>query len=115
MTDTALEPSDGVSFAIGLLNTWDELEPDPDCLRDVGFVQRFLARHGFEDAGRVARDDDRESLRRLRESLARAWDAANEETAVAELNPSSPGVSAAYLDELTQTLLLDLATAPDPS
>jgi hypothetical protein len=36
-------------------------------------------------------------------------------TAVAELNPSAPGVSAAYLDELTQTLLLDLATTPDRS
>ena len=94
MTDTASEPSDGVAFAIGLLNTWDELEPDPECLRDVGFVQRFLARHGLEDAARVARDDDLEPLRRLRESLARAWDAANEETAVAELNTLLAGAKA---------------------
>jgi predicted RNA-binding Zn ribbon-like protein len=94
VTDTALEPSDGVSFAIGLLNTWDELEPDPECLRDVGFVQRFLARHGLDDAARVARNDDLESLRRLRESLARAWDAANEETAVAELNTLLAGAKA---------------------
>lgn len=36
-------------------------------------------------------------------------------TATAELNASAPGISAAYLDELTQTLLLDLATAPAPS
>ena len=77
MAETAFEPSDGAAFAVALLNTWDELEPDPECLRDVGFVQRFLARHGLEDAARVARDDDLESLRRLRESLARAWDAAN--------------------------------------
>lgn len=33
-------------------------------------------------------------------------------TATAELNVSAPGISAAYLDELTQTLLLDLATTP---
>ena len=94
MTDTALEPSDGVSFAVGLLNTWDELEPDPECLRDVGFVQRFLARHGLEDAARVARADDLETLRGLRQRLARAWDAANEETAVAELNALLAGAKA---------------------
>ena len=95
MTDTALEPSDGVSFALGLLNTWDELEPDPECLRDLGFVQRFLGRHGFVDAARVARPADLESLRGLRERLARAWDATNEETAVAELNTILAGATAA--------------------
>ena len=47
MSETPFEPSDGAAFAIALLNTWDELEPDPECLRDVGFVQRLLARHGL--------------------------------------------------------------------
>ena len=83
---TASEPVDGASFAIGLLNTWDELEPDPECLRDLGFVQRFLTRHGYEDAARVARAADLESLRQLRERLTRAWDAPNEDAALAELN-----------------------------
>ena len=42
-------------------------------------------------------------------------------TAKAELAPSAPGISGAYLDEITQTLLLDLANsnpappAPAPS
>jgi hypothetical protein len=36
-------------------------------------------------------------------------------TATAELDVAQPGISAAYLDELTQTLLLDLATAPAES
>jgi len=94
VTDTALAPSDGVSFAIALLNTWDELEPDPECLRDVGFVQRFLGRLGYADAARVARTDDLESLRRLRERLTRAWDAANEQTAIAELNAVLASASA---------------------
>jgi hypothetical protein len=38
MADAEFEPGDGTAFAIRLLNTWDELEPDPECLRDVGFV-----------------------------------------------------------------------------
>ena len=94
MEHTAFDPSDGVAFAVQLLNTWDELEPDPECLRDVGFVQRFLARHGFSDAARVARARDVDWLRILRGRLARAWDAADEGTAVAELNAILAGAKA---------------------
>jgi predicted RNA-binding Zn ribbon-like protein len=94
MPETAFEPSDGAAFAVALLNTWDELEPDPECLRDLGFAQRLLARHGLADAARVARAPDVDWLRGLRERLARAWDAANEETAVAELNTILAGATA---------------------
>lgn len=86
MEVTAFEPGDGVAFAVRLLNTWDELEPDPECLRNVDVVRRFLTRHGLADAARLAGDADVESLRSLRGRLAHAWDAADEETAVAELN-----------------------------
>lgn len=86
MADSDFEPGDGVAFAVALLNTWDELEPDPECLRDVGFVQRLLARHGLTDAASLADDTDLESLRALRDRLTHAWDAADEDTAVAELN-----------------------------
>ena len=91
---STFEPSDGAAFAIALLNTWDELEPDPECLRDVGVAQRLLTRHGLADAARVARAADVDWLRGLRERLGRAWDAANEETAVAELNTILAGASA---------------------
>jgi predicted RNA-binding Zn ribbon-like protein len=94
MMEEAFEPSDGTAFAVRLLNTWDELEPDPECLRDIGFVQRFALRHGFSDAARIAVEQDVESLRSLRGRLSRAWDAANEETAVAELNTILSGASA---------------------
>ena len=94
MADAEFEPGDGTAVAIRLLNTWDELEPDPECLRDVGFVQRFMARHGLTDAERAAGEEDVESLRSLRGRLSRAWDAANEETAVAELNTILAGASA---------------------
>src|SRR5215213_11197011 len=86
MSANELEPPHGVGFAVGLLNTWDELEPHPECLRDLDFVRRFLARQGFRDACSVARPGDLEWLRALRERLSRAWDAVDEATAVAELN-----------------------------
>ncbi len=91
---TTVDPGDGVAFALALVNTWDELEPDPECLRDVGFVQRFLGRQGLPDAARVAGPDDVDALRNLRGRLTRAWDAPNEETAVAELNTILAGASA---------------------
>jgi predicted RNA-binding Zn ribbon-like protein len=94
VTESEFEPSDGIAFAVRLINTWDELEPDPECLGDVAFVRRFLDRHGLTDAGRVARDDDVEWLRDLRGRLTRAWDAVDEETAVAELNTILAGAQA---------------------
>jgi predicted RNA-binding Zn ribbon-like protein len=94
MAEAEFEPGDGIAFAIRLLNTWDELEPDPECLSDVGFVRRFMARHGLTDAERVAGKEDVLALRSLRGRLSRAWDAANEETAVAELNTLLAGAKA---------------------
>ena len=86
MQTPSFEPSDGVAFALALLNTWDELEPDSELLRIEGFLGRFLTRHGLTDAASVASDADIASLQSLRDRLAHAWDAENEETAVAELN-----------------------------
>lgn len=94
MEKTDFEPGDGVAFALGLLNSWDELEPDPECLRDAGVVRRFLTRHGLADAARAAGEADVESLRSLRGRLAHAWDAPDEQTAVAELNTILAGASA---------------------
>ena len=94
MGQNEFEPSDGAAFAVRLLNTWDELEPDPECLRDVDVVRRLLMRHGFTDSARVARADDVEWLRGLRGRLAQAWDAADERTAVTELNAILAGARA---------------------
>lgn len=92
--EAEFEPSDGVAFAVRLLNTRDELEPDPECLRDVAFVQRFLARQDFSEAARLAGHADVEWLRALRGRLAQAWDARDEQTAVAELNAILAGARA---------------------
>ena len=80
------DPADGVTFAVDLLNTWDELEPDPECLRDAGFVQRFLSRHGLDEAAALADAEDLEALRDLRGRLEQAWDSPDEAAAVARLN-----------------------------
>ena len=69
MAAAEFEPGDGTAFAVALLNTWDELEPDPECLSDVGFVRRFMARHGLADAERAAGEEDVLSLRTLRGRL----------------------------------------------
>ena len=40
--------NDPVALAVDLVNTWDELEPEPELLRDAAALKRFLARHGYE-------------------------------------------------------------------
>lgn len=80
------EPSDGMAFVVRLLNSWDELEPEPELLRDASIAARFLRRHGFDDAADRADDAELEALRALRGRLRRAWDAERDEEAVALLN-----------------------------
>jgi predicted RNA-binding Zn ribbon-like protein len=82
---TFQSPDDPVALAVDLANTWDTLEPDPELLRDVASLKRFLTRHGYGRAPRVvARDLDR--VRAARDSLRAAFSAGDEERAVRELN-----------------------------
>jgi predicted RNA-binding Zn ribbon-like protein len=80
------DPSDGMAFVVRLLNTWDELEPNPELLRDPSIAARFLRRHGFDDAAALADDDEVTSLRELRTSVRTAWDVADDRAAVDLLN-----------------------------
>jgi predicted RNA-binding Zn ribbon-like protein len=80
------DPSDGMAFVIRLLNSWDELEPDPELLRDTQTVERFLRRHGFDDAAFAADARELERLRTLRRRVREAWDTPDDEAAVALLN-----------------------------
>lgn len=76
---------DPVAVAVDLANTWDTLEPNPELLREVASLKRFLTRHGYGRASRVgARDLDR--VREVRDSLRRAFSADSEGRAVRELN-----------------------------
>ena len=78
-------PDDPVALAVDLANTWDTLEADPELLRDVASLKRFLTRQGFGTAPRVG-VRDLHQVRSVRNSLQAAFAAANEERAVQELN-----------------------------
>jgi predicted RNA-binding Zn ribbon-like protein len=80
------EPHDGMTFAVRLLNSWDELEPEPELLRDAEIAGRFLWRYGFDDAAALADERELAGLRSLRARLRAAWDAGNDTAAVALLN-----------------------------
>lgn len=79
------KPDDPVALAVDLANTWDTLEPDPELLRDVPALNRFLARQGYGRA-RVTRTRDLAQVRAVRDSLRAAFSAESEERAVRELN-----------------------------
>jgi predicted RNA-binding Zn ribbon-like protein len=76
---------DPVRLAVDLVNTWDELEADPELLRGPASLRRFLERHDFRPPVR-ARGRDVEELRAVRDSLRAAFTSGDEETAVRELN-----------------------------
>lgn len=78
-------PDDPVALAVDLANTWDTLEPDPELLRDVASLKRFLTRQGYGQAPRVSTRDLPE-VRSVRDSLRAAFSAGSEERAVHELN-----------------------------
>jgi predicted RNA-binding Zn ribbon-like protein len=80
------EPSDGMAFVIRLLNSWDELEPDPELLRDTEIASRFLRRHGFDAAAEAMDTAELQRLRSLRGRVRSAWDARSDTAAVALLN-----------------------------
>ena len=84
--------NDPVALAVDLVNTWDELEPDPELLRDAAALKRFLARHGYE-APRLS-SHDLAQARALRDALRAAFTARNEEAAVRELNGVLAGSAA---------------------
>jgi predicted RNA-binding Zn ribbon-like protein len=82
---TKLGRGGGVALAVDLLNSWDELEPDPDLL-SPRWLRRYLEFHGY-DAAAVAVDEASVApARALRERLRAAFDATSEEEAVATLN-----------------------------
>jgi len=76
---------DPVRLAVDLVNTWDELEPDPELLQDAAALKRFLGRRGFGSSVRPGSKEVAE-IRALRDSLRAAFTTANEDEAVRELN-----------------------------
>jgi predicted RNA-binding Zn ribbon-like protein len=76
----------GVSLAVDLVNTWDELERDPDGLRSADDVRRWLEWHGLTRAAKRIRAADVPRARRLRTRFEQVFDARSEGEAAALLN-----------------------------
>ena len=82
---TKLGRGDGIALAVDLLNSWDELEPDPELL-SPRWLRRYLEFHGYDKAAAAVREEDVPLAKDLRERLRQAFDATAEEEAVATLN-----------------------------
>jgi Putative stress-induced transcription regulator len=82
---TELGRGGGIALAVDLLNSWDELEPDPDLL-SPRWLRRYLEFHSYEGAAAAVDEASVPRARELRERLREAFDAASEEEAVATLN-----------------------------
>ena len=77
---------DSIGLAVGLVNTWDVLDPEPEQLRDVGWLRRFLTYFGLEELADNATENDLPRVRRVRDRLRRAFEARDEAEAVEALN-----------------------------
>jgi predicted RNA-binding Zn ribbon-like protein len=79
----------GLAVAVDLINTWDELEREPDLIEGLADVRTWLSWHGLNRAAKTLRKADVDSVRVLRSRLDRVFDATDEAVAVRVLNDLS--------------------------
>jgi predicted RNA-binding Zn ribbon-like protein len=75
-----------VAVAVDLVNTWDELEDEPDLIEGVRDVRTWLDWHGLHRAATQVRAADVDRVRALRTRFDRVFDAKDEGEAAALLN-----------------------------
>src|SRR5436305_68079 len=75
--------------AVDLVNTWDELEEEPDLIEGLRDVRYWLDWHGLHTAAKLMRDADVDRVRELRSRFDRVFDAGSEEEAAELLNELS--------------------------
>ena len=81
--------TDALGLAVGLVNTWDELEDPPEIIRDVPQIARWLRLHeepGVDEIAERLTPADLERLKRARSQLRGAFEARSESEAVDVLN-----------------------------
>src|SRR5919206_2485687 len=81
--------TDALGLAVGLVNTWDELEDPPEIIRDVPQIARWLRLHeepGVEEIAERLTPADLGRLKRARSRLRAAFEASSESEAVDVLN-----------------------------
>jgi predicted RNA-binding Zn ribbon-like protein len=76
----------GLAVAIDLINTWDELEPEPDLIEGLDDVRTWLEWHGLMTAAKRVGEADVDRVRALRARLDRVFDAGDEAEAANRLN-----------------------------
>lgn len=76
----------GLAVAVDLVNTWDELEDDPELIEGLADVRFWLTWHGLNRAAKEVKATDVEAVRALRARFAGVFDAKDEATAVRLLN-----------------------------
>jgi predicted RNA-binding Zn ribbon-like protein len=76
----------GVAVAVDLVNTWDELEAEPDLIEDERDISTWLDWHGLHQASKKVKPADVDRARRLRSRFDRVFDARSEAEAVRLLN-----------------------------
>jgi predicted RNA-binding Zn ribbon-like protein len=76
----------GAALAVDLVNTWDELEHEPDLIDDLRDVRYWLDWHGLGEAAKHVREPDVDGMRALRTRFDRVFDARSEKEAAALLN-----------------------------
>ncbi len=76
----------GLAVAIDLINTWDELEPEPDLIEGVTDIRTWLEWHGLSIAAKRMGEADVDHVRALRAQFDRVFDAGDEAEAANRLN-----------------------------
>jgi predicted RNA-binding Zn ribbon-like protein len=76
----------GVALAVDLINTWDELEDEPDLIEGLADVRYWLDWHGLHRAAKRMRTADVDRVRELRTRFDRVFDAHDEAEAARLLN-----------------------------
>src|SRR5262249_45774400 len=79
----------GAAVAVDLVNTWDELEDEPDLIEDVRDLRTWLDWHGLHKAAKRMKPADVDRARTLRGRFDRIFDAPSEDEAVRMLNQLS--------------------------
>jgi predicted RNA-binding Zn ribbon-like protein len=83
------ERGTAVAVAVDLVNSWDELEAEPDLIEGLRDVRYWLDWHGLHDAAKRMKNADVDRVRELRARFDRVFDAQSEEEAVRLLNELS--------------------------
>jgi predicted RNA-binding Zn ribbon-like protein len=76
----------GLAVAVDLINTWDELEPEPDLIEGVTDIRTWLEWHGLSTAAKRMVEADVDRVRELRAQFDRVFDGSDEAEAAGRLN-----------------------------